>query len=432
MPALLVSELDAVALKSQFITIDDLDSMTNWTTAGTVVLDTVNYRMGAAAIKLSGNATAEKPLSGLSLTGTSFDQIRAWLFVANVANLTSVKIRFYDNFGIPNTAEATVLAAALVDGWNRFAVAKSGFTLSSINFNWNQLTKVRLETIQASATPSVTFDVLRMLKATGTLASYTSGKWSEVNGTADIIDNNLVFFDGGYWQLTDLRLKPFDFYRLDKDSTGITVTMADGYVRVAGNGGKLRLLEVINTSFDSKQRLILEQPEYYRNSAIMNSVREAQALPASTLMAGIIDIFRQSYIKLATYMLPNHEVLVDSGDASASDLSLLLRRNRLNVRYVTAHLPMNRDGMKRLVEYFVTSAIVEHTPTTYSFLIKIVSPKGVPANLIDIQNAVERAKPAHLGYSITYTFGNWNDMDASNTPWNTAESYTWDAFEISV
>jgi hypothetical protein len=148
-------------------------------------------------------------------------------------------------------------------------------------------------------------------------------------------------------------------------------------------------------------------------------------------MANVIDIFRQSFVKLATYMLDEHERMLDTGDQSGAGKSLTQRRGSINVRYVAAFLPMNIEGMRRLVEFFVTSAVVTHTPATYSFAVKVVEPKGTPPNAAEIVAAIERAKPAHLNYTITYTFTTWDQMDAYNRTWDVADTFTWDAFEVS-
>jgi hypothetical protein len=174
-----------------------------------------------------------------------------------------------------------------------------------------------------------------------------------------------------------------------------------------------------------------EEPAYYADSLIIDAMRTAQSRQTLLLWSAIMDVFRQTYISLATYFLKKHELLLDLGDTSSSGRSLAERRSRTLQRFTAAFLPMNIAGMQKLVQYFVQSATVTHTPATYSFTVQIISPKGIPANLSDIQAAIERSKPAHLNYTLVYTFTTWDAMDAYNRPWNIAETYLWDSLEIS-
>jgi hypothetical protein len=120
------------------------------------------------------------------------------------------------------------------------------------------------------------------------------------------------------------------------------------------------------------------------------------------------------------------------GPADSANYSWNKRRARIQIQYVVAKLPMNVVGMKKLVESFVNAAVVTESPKTYSFAIQITDPKGQPPNLAEIQAAIDRAKPAHLGYTITYTFTTWGVMDAYGRLWGNVDGvYTWAGFEVS-
>lgn len=58
-------------------------------------------------------------------------------------------------------------------------------------------------------------------------------------------------------------------------------------------------------------------------------------------------------------------------------------------------------------------AVIEHS-TIYSFEIKFTSAKGIPPNLLDLQNAIEQIKPAHLAVTYTFTY-NTNAMLSAYT-----------------
>lgn len=420
----LVFEADVLAWKTKYLVVDELDATTGWS-VGT--LDTVNFRSGGAGLKLSPTAsttvTATKPTSVLNMSGVGVaDEIRFWVYIDAIANLDNIKIEFVD--GIPVTATLTRTAAQLVQGWNRISIAKSAFTNSN-TINWSSVVTRRLIVVASAAgTVNATFDMLRIMISP---IGYTSGLFDETTGLADLVDNQLKFFNSGYWQVTHVNINPASLYRLIGTAT---VTLAEGYARLSGLNAYVTVFELITVDDDTPARLEHFSPKWYRNSAVMQAIWGAQGSGVGQFLATIHDSFRQSFIKLATYRLPLLENVYGSGDATAANLSMAKRRLRVLARS-TQPTAMNIVGMRRLVENYVTSAVVTHTPATYTFTVQIIDPKGEPANLVEIQEAIERAKPAHLGYTITYTFLTWNDKEALNQTWNSADTQTWNQFEVS-
>lgn len=59
----------------------------------------------------------------------------------------------------------------------------------------------------------------------------------------------------------------------------------------------------------------------------------------------------------------------------------------------------------------------------YSFIIKFIGIKGIPPNIPNFINMIEAIKPAHLGYSIEYTYSWWDNLKALT--WDEINAYTW-------
>lgn len=427
-------ELDVYASKDHYKVIDEIDVLTGWTPSGagvTATLDTVNFRSGGAGVKItvptSIAGTISKATGGINLSGNGItDQIRFWLYVNTIANLSSASLQLIDSAGSPITA--TYVITGLVQGWNRISVPKSAFTNNG-TVNWSTIATTLLAVTATGAGPvQVTIDMLRLML--GPAINYLNGIWNESNGVADIVDNKITFFDNGYWEYLDSRIKTTSFYRVGAGDD-VTAIIGDGFVRISGNGKSLKSLEILMPQFEAISQLIKYQPYYYADSTIMKAIRSAQGRLLNQFISALVDMFQQSFFNQATYMLDEHEATSGVGVASSAGISLLQRRNRISTRYVFAWLKANIDNMEKLVERFGVDAVVTEQPATYAFTVNIVSPKGVPANIGEIQTAVERYKPAHLNYTIVSTFTTWNQMDAYNRTWNNAEVFKWDSFEIS-
>jgi hypothetical protein len=431
-----IVELDALGLSTRYIVIDELDVATGWTASGagaTVGLDGVNYRSGGGGLKLtvpvSIAGVATKNFGGLQnfLGNGLSDEIRFWLYVDIASRVSAATYQLIDNAGSPITATYTI--TGLVDGWNRISVAKSLFT-NGATINWGAILTEKLNvTATAGGTVNVTIDMIRVML--GTTIGYTNGVWDESGAKADVVDGRLKFFDSGYWQYNDSDTNLSSMYRLDVASLS-TVLLSVGNVRISGLNTSIGTLEVWNSDYVGKDRLVLFRPEYYYTSGIMDDISTAQGYQTGRLFGQMMDSFRQDFPQWSTAALKRHELEAGVGVADSGILSWNKRRARILAQYIVAHLPMNISGMKKVVESFVNSASVTHNPKTYSFAVQIVDPKGVPPNLSEIQNAIDKAKPAHLGYTLTYTFTTWGAMDAYSRPWsNTDGLYTWSSFEIS-
>src|SRR5258706_5255564 len=128
-------ELDAQKMLDNCIIIDELDVTSGWTASGvgaTVALDTVNFRSGGVGLKLtvpvSIAGVATKTFgSVLNLSGYgTVDQVRLWIYIDNVARVSSATIQLIDNAGSPVTS--TYKLSVLVNGWPRISVSKYAFT----------------------------------------------------------------------------------------------------------------------------------------------------------------------------------------------------------------------------------------------------------------------------------------------------------------
>ena len=64
----------------------------------------------------------------------------------------------------------------------------------------------------------------------------------------------------------------------------------------------------------------------------------------------------------------------------------------------------------------------------YSFKVKFVGTKGIPANIADLTLTINEIKPAHLAFTFEYTYNTWNDI--AGMTWGGASAYTWEQLRV--
>lgn len=69
--------------------------------------------------------------------------------------------------------------------------------------------------------------------------------------------------------------------------------------------------------------------------------------------------------------------------------------------------------------------ISEH-PESSSIDVKFVGTLGIPPNMEDFKQAIEKVIPAHITYVLVYTYATWGM--AENYTWEGLNNYTWEQF----
>ena len=117
--------------------------------------------------------------------------------------------------------------------------------------------------------------------------------------------------------------------------------------------------------------------------------------------------------------------------ASSAGKPLDQRRSRI-ISKIRGMGTVTVTMIQNVAESYVYGAVqVTDHPETYSFIVKFIDTRGIPANLADVQAAIEEIKPAHLGVIYEFSYMTWNEFDGYNKTWNAwdALNLTWDEFE---
>lgn len=163
-------------------------------------------------------------------------------------------------------------------------------------------------------------------------------------------------------------------------------------------------------------------PHYYQTSRVYKAVLDAHGARLDDLNILIQEIQDQFFIQTATWGLDfwEHELL--GPEFVEPSKPVAHRRTRLigHLRgYGTITVPTLQlvvlafeEGYTEITEVF----------DQYYFILKFVSPRGIPPNLEDVQALVERFKPAHLGVAYQFTYLYWNDLAACPVTWDALDA----------
>ncbi len=155
-----------------------------------------------------------------------------------------------------------------------------------------------------------------------------------------------------------------------------------------------------------------------------NTMKELQGILSSKLnllASNQEKLLNQCFIDTASDLLSRYERLYGlTVDITKSDT---FRRERIKARAkgvgtVTKHMLEDVAASYSNGEVEVIENIAD-----YSFKVKFVGTKGIPANMADLTITIEEIKPAHLSFTFEYTFNTWNDI--LHMTWEEAGSFTW-------
>lgn len=143
-------------------------------------------------------------------------------------------------------------------------------------------------------------------------------------------------------------------------------------------------------------------PGYYSRSRIMGSILDAQGAELDKLWEALDGTLRQFYVSTATWGLERWErelgIAVEPGKPFEQRRSVILSKLR-GIGSVTPQL------LKTVAEAYDGGTVeVTAQPETYRFTVKFIDTLGVPANLWDLQAAIEEIKPAHLAVDYEYKY----------------------------
>ena len=163
------------------------------------------------------------------------------------------------------------------------------------------------------------------------------------------------------------------------------------------------------------ESLIKYMPKYYKKVKEIVSLQEAIERTVNDEQF-LKEILRQKFVQTSTWSLENWERIFDI----TTDLSLSYQARRENIiAKMQAGKTTTIEMLKTMAEVFSGGKCdVIEVNNEYFFYIKFIGTYGIPSNMDGFAKAIERVKPAHLGFKFIYSYMTWDEFDRYNKTWD--------------
>ncbi|MED4378503.1 DUF2313 domain-containing protein [Schinkia azotoformans] len=167
-------------------------------------------------------------------------------------------------------------------------------------------------------------------------------------------------------------------------------------------------------------------PPLYRDVLEMKELQSTLSAELGNLYFSKSDIENQLFIESATWGLMLWERVF--GIQSNLSLSYGERREIIKAK-IRGYGTVTKTMIKEVALAFTNAEVdvIEH-PESYSFVVKFIGVKGIPKNMAGFLEIIEIIKPAHLSYSIEYTFTWWDKL--KELTWISAKAKTWNELRV--
>lgn len=146
-----------------------------------------------------------------------------------------------------------------------------------------------------------------------------------------------------------------------------------------------------------KSTLLSYQPDYYKNSKVIDNINNANAIELTKIQEKIINTLNQFFLMDSDTSLDHWEK--DFGIATNNNLSIDERRKKI-LSKLRGLGTSTIDQIKSMCLSYVKDANVIENNADYSFTIELISNTGFPAFIMNLLEILEEIKPAHLRLNL--------------------------------
>lgn len=168
---------------------------------------------------------------------------------------------------------------------------------------------------------------------------------------------------------------------------------------------------------------------YYDKNNTMVELQGILSTRINTLADNLNETVDQCFVETATSLLSRYEQIYGlSIDVSKSNT---FRRERIKAKIKGVGTVTRQMIVDVAKSYSNGEVEIIEDNANYSFKVKFVGTRGVPANISDLILTIEEIKPAHLSFTFEYTYMTWNEFDSYNNTWEEWDTLnlTWNDFE---
>lgn len=167
-------------------------------------------------------------------------------------------------------------------------------------------------------------------------------------------------------------------------------------------------------------------PEHYSASPETAALQDALDAVATELRADAEDLVRQLFVDTATWGLS----LWEAAYGILANVSASYEERREIVKAALRGSGTCTVQMIKNTAMSYTNAEIELTEdaANYRFVIKFVGKKGIPPNMDAFCRTIDSIKPAHLAYTLEYTYTTWGEVRSKT--WGELKSKTWEQVRV--
>lgn len=150
-------------------------------------------------------------------------------------------------------------------------------------------------------------------------------------------------------------------------------------------------------------------PQNLTETKTFTSLLNSEQIEVDEINTSITDIVNQCFVNTATWGLEFWENFLGIKTDKTKDVDY--RRTVINAKLRGAGT-ITLEVFENVANSFKNGKVkvIEH-PELYSFEVKFIDAFGIPPNMIDLQNAINDIKPAHLIATYSFSYFLIKDID---------------------
>ena len=170
-----------------------------------------------------------------------------------------------------------------------------------------------------------------------------------------------------------------------------------------------------------KSTLLGYMPQYYLTSTVIDNINNANSNELNIFNSKLDSVLNQFFIDSADFTLERWEK--EFGVEINNNLDTDFRRSRIKSK-LRGSGTVTITLIKNVSEAFANGEVdIIEDNANYQFTVKFVGNKGIPPNLQDLKDSIERIKPAHLKVLYSFTYTTWGEVKVIT--WAQVKVGTW-------
>lgn len=170
-------------------------------------------------------------------------------------------------------------------------------------------------------------------------------------------------------------------------------------------------------------------PKMYEELVESVAIIETEATEIELLHSRIADVLNQFNVESSTWGLKAYEYEVG---VTTDVIKPIDQRKSVVVSKLRGAGVTTRELIENVAEAYANAdvEVTEDNPH-YNVIVKFVGVLGIPPNMSDLERSLREIIPAHMIYTLVFTYLTWDMLDTANMTWDEIDALnlTWDEFE---